>query len=138
MRLYLLVHTINSPLLKLKLELYLSEISDIINQECQYSCCTYEIQTGLCKKELIKLLKAFVKSMRLCEDERVVLYDPEICSDIFEMPDKNEKILLHGDFAKEIQVDKIMITVFRHIKMRMELEKIEKKYFRSLPKNKES
>lgn len=136
MRLYQLVHTIKSPKTIRKLEGYLSSHLNILSYETEVGCHCYEIETRIRKKELIKLLGSFIKELSITKNERVVLYDPSIQSELFELPKKNEKIILNGDIEKENQVEEIILEIFRYIQIKMELEKTEKMYFSSLLVNK--
>ncbi len=133
MHIFQLIHTIKSPRIKLKLEKHLSSISEILSFEKEVGYYYYEIQTGIRKKEFIKSLRTIVKSLFLSKEERVVLYDQRFQSEIFELPSKNEKILLNGYIEKENLVEKIILMVFKHVKMKMVLKEIENKYFSSSP-----
>ena len=136
MHIYLLIHTINSPTSKRKLEKYLSNLTNILSYEVENGCYSYEIQTNIHKKELIRLLGSFIKKLSLKKDDRIVLYDTRIWSNIFEKPGKNEKIILNGDIETENRIEEIIITLFRHIHMKYTLEEVEKRYFDSLLMNK--
>ena len=105
---------------------------NILNYETEVGCFCYEIETGIRKKELIKLLGSFVNELSITKDERVVLYDPSKQSEIFKLPSKNEKIILNGDIEKENQVEGIILEIFRYIKLKMELEDTQKNYFDSI------
>ncbi|MBI5539825.1 MAG: hypothetical protein HY951_07185 [Bacteroidia bacterium] len=118
-----------------KLASYLSNHLNILNYETEVGCFCYEIETAIRKKELIKLLGSFVKELSLTKDERVILFDPSLQSDIFKLPSKNEKIILNGDIEKENQVEEIILMIFRNIKMKMVLDETENKYFNSLSEN---
>jgi len=133
---YLLIHTINSPTHKRKLENHLSNLTNILSYEVEKGCYSYEIKTNIHKKELIRLLGSFIKKLSLKKDDRIVLYDTRIWSNIFEKPGKNEKIILNGDIETENRIEEIIITLFRHIHMKHTLEEVEKRYFDSLMKNK--
>ncbi|MBI5541985.1 MAG: hypothetical protein HY951_18155 [Bacteroidia bacterium] len=133
MHIYLLIHTINSPTSKRKLENYLPSLTNILSFEVENNCCTYEIQTNIRKKELIKLLGFFVKKLSLNIDERVVLYDTNILSSLLEKPSNNEKIILNGDVEKENRIEDIIIEMFKYINFRQVLEEVHKNYFDSLP-----
>ncbi|MBI5541051.1 MAG: hypothetical protein HY951_13380 [Bacteroidia bacterium] len=115
-----------------KLASCLSNHLNILNYEKEVGCFCYEIETAIRKKELIKLLGSFIKELSLTKDERVVLYDPSLQSDIFKLPSKNEKIILNGDIEKENQVEEIILEIFRYIKLKMELEDSQKNYFDSI------
>ncbi|MBI5539072.1 MAG: hypothetical protein HY951_03370 [Bacteroidia bacterium] len=132
MHLYQLIHTIKSPKTKRILENYISSQAVIISLESEVGWHCYEIETTIHKKQFIKLLGSFIKELPITKDERVVLYDPKLQSEIFELPGKNEKILFNGDIEKENLVEEIVLMVFRHIKMKMVLEEKEKEYFDSL------
>ncbi len=132
MHVYQLIHTIKSQKNRRKLESYLSCHLNILNYETEVGCFCYEIETAIRKKELIKLLGSFIKELSLTKDERVVLYDPSLQSDIFKLPSKNEKIILNGDIEKENQVEEIILEIFRYIKLKMELEDSQKNYFGSI------
>lgn len=135
MHLYQLIHTIKSPVIKQELEEYLQTLSKILSIEINNGRHTYEIQTNIRKKEFIRLSGIFVKKQSLTKDERVVLYDLRIQSDFFELPNKNEKIVLNGNIEKENQVEVIILEIFRYIQMKMKIEESEKEYFNSLTNN---
>lgn len=145
MHIYLLIHTINSPTSKRKLENYLPSLTNILSFEVENNCYTYEIQTNIRKKELIKLLGSFVKRLSLNIDERVVLYDTNILSSLIEKPKttnyecsnyeslrNSEKIILNGDIEKENRIEDIIIEMFKYINFRQVLEEVQKNYFDSL------
>jgi len=132
MHIYLLIHTINSPTSKRKLENYLPSLTNILSFEVENNCCTYEIQTNISKKELIKSLSFFVKKLALNIDERVVLYDTNILSSLLEKPSNSEKIILNGDIEIENKIEEMIIVMFKYINFRQVLEEVQKNYFDSL------
>ncbi len=135
MQSYQLIHTIKSPVTKLKLEKQLSGFSQVLSYEPHAGFYSYEIQTGIRKNELIKSLGKFIQSLQLGKEERVVLYDPRLQSEIFELPNNKEKILLNGDIEKEKRVERIVLMIFKHIRMKIEIEEVQKEYFDSLTNN---
>ena len=132
MRKYQFVHTIKSSETKRLLEDHLSGLSDILSYEAEARCFSYEIQTGIRKKEFTRSLRTFIQGLSLSNEEMVVLYDPGVHSDPFELPGKNEKIFLHGDIEKNNRVEESILVVFKRIQLLMELDKVKKEYFNSL------
>lgn len=133
---YQLIHTIKSLVIRQELEEYLQTLSGKLSIETNNGWHTYEIQTNIRKKEFIRLTGTFVKKQSLTKGERVVLYDLRIHSELFELPNKNEKIILNGDIEKENQVEMIVLEILRYIQMKMIIEESEKEYFNSLTNNK--
>ncbi len=132
MKTYLLVHNIKSSSQKKKLENFLSGVVQILNFESETGWFYYEFQSGIKKKELLELLNIYVKSLFLKNDERVVIYDPQILTDLFKKTSKKEKILLHGDLERENMVEEIMIKIFQYMKAKMVLDDVQNNYFNSL------
>lgn len=126
MQIFQLVHMINSPVLKRKLEKHLSGFSEILSYETEDGWHTYEIQIRTRKKEFIRSLKTFIQNLSLDKEERVVLYDTKIWPKLPELTGKNEKIILNGDIEKENHVEEIILEIFGYIQMKMELNEIEK------------
>ena len=129
---YLLIHTIDSSETKRIFENYLLGLTHILHSVSEKDYYSYEFESNIKKNDLIQLLDSFVKNLSLNKCERVVLYDTEIWPDPFEMPSNNEKIILNGDIEIENKVEKIIIKLFRYIKMKKALDKAEKRYFDSL------
>ncbi len=122
MKKYLLVHAIQSPLKIRKLENYLSENFPSYRSEQDTAWPSYEIQTNLLKADFIKSLQGFIMKLSLSKDERVVIYDYEINSDLMKVPSEHEKIILNGDIEREYMTEKVMVEVFKHLKMKIELK----------------
>ena len=134
MHIYLLIYSITSSESKRKLENYVSSITHILSYEVENGCCSYEIQTDIHKKDLIRLLGSFVKKLSLNIDERVVLYDTNILSSLLEKPSNSEKIILNGDVEIENKIEELIIVIFKYINFRQVLEEVQKNYFDSLLK----
>lgn len=122
MKKYLLVHAIQSPLKVRKLENYLAENFLFYHSEPDTVWPSYEIQTSFEKRDFIESLKGFILKLSLSKDERVVIYDYEINSDLMKVPSEKEKIILNGNIEREKLTEEVMVEVFKHLKFKMELK----------------
>ena len=108
---YLLIISTKSASSAQNLEKYLSGLVDIENSEVAYNCYSYELHTNIREKELVRLLKEHIKSLRLNKQDMVVLYDTEKMPDTFDKAVKDEKIILFGDSKKDDLLEEIIIDV---------------------------
>ena len=116
MKKYLLVHAIQSPLKIRKLENYLSENFPSYHLEQDTAWPSYEIQTNLLKADFIEFMQGFILKLSLNINERVVIYDYEIYSDLLKVPSEYEKIILNGNIERESMAEKVMVEIFEYIK----------------------
>ncbi len=130
MKTFLLVHTLNSPEQKHRLEKYLSGLSVITNFESENHVFFYEFKTGIEKNELVRLLVSFLKELSLKTQERVVLYDTEKWT-AFEKTGKCEKILLNGNKEAENQVEENIRRWINRKHFLMVLKHVQNEYFSS-------
>ena len=111
MCIYLLIISTKSASSAQNLEKYLSGLVDIENSEVAYNCYSYELHTNIREKELVRLLKKHIKSLRLNKQDMVVLYDTDKMPDSFDKAVKDEKIILYGDSKKDDLLEEMIIDV---------------------------